>query len=275
MSMRRRGFTALEVLIASAVSVVVVVAALGLLGFVNRMSRLSEERYEDVSELGILHETIRRAMQTLVAEPPPDQAGGAGAGADEPPPGDQDQQQPAEGEQDEADPQSAAADRDKADRSGVSKQVRRNPFSGSVGLGGPRFLLEPMIPGRIGPDDPRRLEVVLLEQPAPGPIAISPTVRGVFDLVPQVDGLALRWRSLNPPGEPIILATRIRDLRWTALAREFSEDRFKAGSSAWRTDLQASIPKEYPKAVRLELVTMNNTRVDWLFEPAVTTGPEP
>lgn len=270
--MRRPGFTALEVLIASAVSIVVVVAAIALMGFLNRMSRISEQRYQDTAELGILHETIRRAMQTLVAEVPPEQAPGAGPDELASAPADE------VADEEEVEGEEAAAEADEGEdvkSSRPDSRSRPNPFSGSSLTGGARFVLEPQIPGRIGESDPRRLEVVLLEQPAPGPLPLSPTVRGVFELAPQVYGLALQWRSLNPPGLPIVLATGIREVRWTALSREFAEDRFKSSSSAWRTDMEATIAKEYPKAVRLELITMNNTRVDWLFEPAVTTGPEP
>lgn len=263
--MRRPGFTALEVLVASAVSVVVIVAAIGLMGFLNRMTRISEQRYEDTSELGILHETIRRAMQTLVAEAPPQVAPGTS----------QEEIDAARKAAEEEGKEAEESGETPGARSARSAGSRRTPFGGGASTGHPRFILEPQIAGRSGPNDARRLEVVLLEQPAPGPLAISPTVRGVFELAPQVDGLALRWRSLQPPGMPIVLATRIRELRWTALSREFADDRFKAGSSAWRTDMRSSLPREYPKAVRLELVTMNNTRVDWLFEPAITTGPEP
>ncbi len=249
--MRRPGFTALEVLIATAVSVIVIGGAMALMGFLDRMSRINEQRFNDVVELGVMHETIRRAMQTLVAETPADTP----LGGDPPPT-----------EADEA--KAAIAEREASERERESEEE-------PVEVSRPRFILSPQIPGSVNPGDPRRLEIVVLEQPAPSDTALSPTVRGVFELTPRIDGLAFQWRSIDPPGLPVILATRIRELRWTALAKEFVEDRFKSGSSAWRSDMVAHTPKEFPKALRLELVTMGGSRVDWLFEPAVTTGPEP
>jgi hypothetical protein len=246
----------LEMLVATGLASIVLMGALGLMGFLRLADQNQSRRFDDFSELTILHETIRRAMQTLVAGPPlPD----ADAG-DPLPQTVEEAEERAEAKRKNEEVQERVTGRDRR----LNKETRS-----------PRFLLEPLIPNRSGPEDPRRLEVVLLEQPAPGPTPITPTIRGAFELVPDTVGFALVWRSMSPPGEPIALARGLRSLQWSGLAREAVDNRYDRKSGAWRHDVFAAASKEFPKAVRLEIVTIRGTRVDWLFEPAITIGPEP
>lgn len=243
--MTRRGFTVLEVMLASGLSLIVLMAALGVMGFLSRADRLQAQRFDDLAELGTLHATVRRAMQTLVASPAeagpaPDPGMGRIVGADDQPP-----------------------------------EVKQIDLSGREIAKRKRFMLEPQTGASSDENTARRVEVVLLEQPVGPELGNTPTVRGMFEITPRVDGLALQWKPLIPPGEPIILATRLFQVRWTALAREMVENRFGKDSAAWRHDLAADFVPEFPKALRLEIVTMSGTHVDWLFEPAITTGPEP
>lgn len=250
----RRAFTVLEVVIASALGSIVLFAALGVMAFMRGADERLTRRYDDVSELSILHGTIRRAMQTLVAAPPPPE------GSQEQPPASLEEQEEREARR-KANEESA--------RAFAGTNWREKPKAR------PRFLLEPQIAGQSGDTAPRRLEVVLLDRPAPGPAPNSPSLRGAFELLPDADGLALVWRPIEPAGTPVILARGIADLRWRGLAREQVENRYASKSGAWRDRFAAVIPKEFPKAVRLEITTTRGTQVDWLFEPAITTGPEP
>lgn len=249
-----RAFTVLEVVIASALASIVLFAALGVMSFMRRADERLSRRFEDVSELSILHGTIRRAMQTLVAATPPPE------GSQEPPPA-------TEEEAEEREARRLANEEAQRQVAGSNWKEKEGPR--------PRFLLEPQITGRRDDRAPRRLEVVLLDRPAPGPAPNSPSLRGAFELLPDRDGLALVWRPIDPPGQPVVLARGIADLRWRGLARDQVENRYEAKSGAWRDDFAAVIPKEFPKAVRLQITTLRGAEVDWMFEPAITTGPEP
>ena len=122
---------------------------------------------------------------------------------------------------------------------------------------------------------PRRLEVVLLAQPAPGPEPETPTIRGAFEIVPLIRGLGIMWRPIHPPGDAVLLAGDLRAVRWSALARASVEQRYDPTSGAWRSDIAGARIAEFPKALRMEIVTLTGDEFDWLFELAITTGPEP
>lgn len=261
--MTRRGFTVLELTVATLLASLVFLGAMGLFGLMDRSDARQQRRLEDLGELSILHQTIRRAMQTLVAAPTPPELRAQGRDAQ----GQraQNAQSPRAGEEDEPPP-------DDPDNPDAQSQI---DLEGRRVVRKPRFLLEPQIVGRAEQDAPRRLEVVLLAQPGPGPEPITPTIRGAFELVPMLDGLGVRWRPIEPPGEPTILATGVMALRWSALAREAVEQRYDPKSGAWRYDIAGVYEGEFPKSLRVELVMMSGATFDWLFELAITSGPEP
>ncbi|TVQ61543.1 MAG: type II secretion system protein [Phycisphaerales bacterium] len=267
---RRRAFTVLEVMVASALASIVLIAALALFGFMDRSNARQQQRFENLGELAILHQTVRRAMQTLVAEPTPPGQRSAAAGTA---PGDPAAQDDAETDEDDADVQ-ARLERD-ADEGGDANGVREVDARGRRIARQPRFLLQPQIDGVADAGAPRRLEVVLLAQPAPGPEPETPTIRGAFEIVPQVRGLGILWRPINPPGDPVLLASDLHAVRWSALARASVESRYDPDSGAWRLDAAGGYIAEFPKAVRLEVVTRAGDEFDWLFELAITSGPEP
>lgn len=252
----RRGFTALEVMLAAAVSTVVLVAALGLMAWIDRAVVRISQRAESEQELGLLHQSVRRAMQTLVVEQPDGAPARRGLA---PRAGDVSTGRP----DGEADPE-AGGEGAPIDAAGEPVRTER-----------PRFLLEPQIPGRTDEWSPRRLEMVLLEQPAPGAPAWAGTVRGAFELRPTPWGTHLVWQSIVPEGPPVVLAEHVEAVQWTALTKEVVAKRFEKGSLAWRSDLAASTRAEAPKALRLVLRTEAGVEVDWLFELAVTSGPQP
>src|SRR5690606_7998525 len=64
----RRGFTALELMMATAIGAVVLLAALGVFGMMERMDRFHAQRFRESSDLVFAHTVLERAMQTLVAK---------------------------------------------------------------------------------------------------------------------------------------------------------------------------------------------------------------
>lgn len=247
-----RGFTLLEVMIASALGSVLLLAALGMMGFIRNTDLRLAKRFDDVTDLTILHGAVRRAMQSMVAAP------GTGNQNNSP------QTQAARANESPED--RARREREETLRRSRGEEEQRRK---------PRFLLEPQIKGQSGADAPRRLELVLLDQPTAGPAPTAASIRGAFELRPEIDGLAIVWTPITPRGTSIKLAGGIRDVRWAAMARDEIENRFDRKSSAWRRDLAAVHLGEFPKALSLEIETNRGTTVQWLFEPAVTTGGEP
>ncbi len=261
----RRGFTALELALAVTLSSVVLLAAIGTLGYLQRADRSLSARFEERSDLAIVHATVRRALQSLVAkpEPPANQPGSPPA--------------PAADGATEAEPE-AFADADAARKQKDVDEL--NAFlQKSRGLEErperDRFILESQVAGRADAAAPRRLEMVLLRPPTPGPMPVTPTVRGSFEVRPELDGYGLYWVPLIPSGEPERLMGGIASITWRALAREQAENRFEAQSGAWRTMMHARTPGQFPKAVQLTLQTVQGAEADWIFEPAISMGPEP
>lgn len=258
----RRGFTALELALAVTLSSVVLLAALGTLGYLQRADRNLSVRFDQRTDLAIVHATVRRAMQSLVAkpEPPP-----STAGATPSPNG-------AEG-QGEAFADAEAAQKQK-DVDAFNALLRKSRGEAER-VERDRFILESLIAGRTDDAAPRRLEMVLLRPPTPGPMPVTPTVRGSFEIRPEIDGYALYWMPLIPPGQPERLLGGIASIGWRALARDQAENRFEAKSGAWRTTMRARTPGQFPKAVQLTLRTTDGVEADWIFEPAISMGPEP
>ncbi|MGD9691328.1 MAG: type II secretion system protein J [Phycisphaerales bacterium] len=261
----RRGFTALELALAVTLSSVVLLAAIGTLGYLQRADRSLGTRFEERSDLAIVHATVRRAMQSLVAkpEPPPNQPGSpvppaSGSNPEEDAIAFSDPE--AEQKQKKVDEFNAILQRSR----GVEERPERD-----------RFILESQVAGRVDEAAPRRLEMVLLRPPTPGPAPVTPTVRGSFEVRPELDGYGLYWMPLIPAGEPVRLMGGIQAIAWRALAREQAENRFEAKSGAWRTTMSARSPGQFPKAVQLVLRTTAGVEADWVFEPAISMGPEP
>lgn len=251
--MSRRGFTAIEVLLAAAVSTVVLAGAFGLMTWMDRAVSRLNDRAQSEAEMNLLHQTVRRAMQTLVV-------------AETAPP----EEREAEGDG-EGDSSTRAAENGEDGEEAEEVDAQGEP----VRMTRPRFLLEPQIPGRGGEWDPRRLEMVLLEQPAPGAPRWAGTIRGAFELRPTQWGTQLIWQSLEPAGDAVVLAEDVAAIQWTALTKEAVAGRFSKESLAWKSDLAATTRAEAPKALRLVLRMDSGAQIDWLFELAVTSGPAP
>ena len=248
---RRGGFTLLEVIVATALGSLMLLGAFGVLGFMRLSDKRYSETFRDTTDLSILHAAVRRAMQSMVASPTPQ---GFNPLSGDPPPANE-----------------SGSERERRLR---ETDMRRNlGYTDTVRR--PRFLLESQVRGQSAADIPRRLEVVLLDTPVGGPGSTAASIRGAFEVTPEIDGLAMVWTPIKPAGPSVKLAGGIESVRWSALARDQIENRFRRQSGAWRGDLASTHLAEFPRAVSLEIVMRRGTRVEWMFEPAVTTGGEP
>lgn len=278
----RRGFTALELMMATAVGAVVLLAALGVFGMMERMDRFHSARFRESSDQVFAHIVLQRAMQTLVAKAERDPERmierATGGNIDD------------EGLEDEGD-----AFRE--------EQARRVIIPGLHGARGelkekdegrvidefgrevmerPMFLLEPA--GVLSADNraaPRRMEVTMLAQPVPGAPRSAMFVRGAFEAVPRDRGWALVYVPVLPEGEPVTLLEGIRDMRWELLVpgrdssgglldRRNEENLDKGGVRVG--ELRANVSRQFPKAIRFIALLSTGQTVDWLFEPSVTTA---
>lgn len=257
----RHGFTALELTLAVSLSSVVLLAAIGTLGYLQRADRNLGVRFEERSDLAMVHATVRRAMQSLVAKPEPPPSTSAtpvnAAPSDEP--------------EAFSDPEEALKQKDVDEFNAFLKSSR-----GEVErVERDRFILESLVAGRTDDSAPRRLELVLLRPPITGEAPTTPTVRGAFEVRPELDGYGLYWIPIIPAGAPVRLMGGIESIGWRALARDQAENRFEAKSGAWRTMMKSRTPGQFPKAVQLTLRTIEGVEADWIFEPAISMGPEP
>lgn len=277
--MTRRGFTALELMMATAVGAVVLLAALGVFGMMERMDRYHGQRFRESSDRVFAHTVLSRAMQTLVAkaEDPSAELIRRSTGLDA---------------DDAALEQDAAED---AERSGTTipglhgtrGQYKERPEARKVDRFGrtvgdrPMFVLEPA--GASGAvNAPRRMEVTLLAQPAPSAPKSAMFVRGAFEAVPAERGWTLVYVPIAPAGEPVALLEGIRDMRWELLVRGESsrqgtlfknrepEDLDAGGEMVG--ELNANVARQFPKAVRFIALLSTGQTVDWMFEPSITTA---
>ncbi len=256
--MRRGGFTLLEMMLATVVGAVVILAAVGTLGLVQRTEQRLSEGYDDVVELARVQGTLRRAMQSFVAANPAGQTG-VGAGAD------QDDDADADDDDDDDDPADDDAPLD--DQDDDDEDERAGADGGAPS--GPRPMLD------IGPLDPEtdedvhvgdaewRLEATFSGAPL-GPVdPASGEVRGAFELIRREPGdWIIVWTSLEPAEEPVILAEGLEYAMLAALTRD----------NLWTDRLEARSMEDFPRAIRVAIMTRSGRTADWLLEPGVTLG---
>jgi prepilin-type N-terminal cleavage/methylation domain-containing protein len=283
----RRGFTALELLMAATIGSVVLLAALGVFGMMERMDRFHAARFRESSDQVFAHTTLLRAMQTLVAKAEADAASVTREATgldpeDENPEYDPGSSGPKDGNEGLRRAQAEAMKRQAERRDGPTG-ARTVDASGREIRQRPMFVLEPA--GALGVSDqtaPRRLEVTMLAQPTPLAPRSAGFVRGAFEAVPRGRGWALVYRPMAPEGEPILLLDGIRDMRWEALVPGEGSGRRMLGASKDEGEAEkggelvdqlfANVPRRFPKAVRFIAVLSTGQTVDWMFEPSVTTA---
>jgi prepilin-type N-terminal cleavage/methylation domain-containing protein len=286
--MNRRGFTALELMMATAIGAVVLMAALGVFGMMERLDRFHAQRFRESSDQVFAHTVLERAMQTLVAQAEADPEriieGSTGINPD-------DAELETPRGPDDGNAELRRAQREGAVIPGLHGQHGEfkvqpkgkvfDEFNREI-KARPMFVLEAA--GVLASDNsaaPRRLEVTMLAQPAPGAPKTPLFVRGAFEAVPVNKGWALVYVPIAPAGEPITLLEGIRDMRWELLVRGQSsssgmlkardeEDMDKGGVRV--AELNANVARQFPKAIRFLALLSTGQTVDWMFEPSVTTA---
>lgn len=291
----RRGFTLLELGLATAMASMLLVTALGLFIALDRGDRRFEKRFDQVSDLDRLQTVLRRTFATLAVTDetaPPGTPGIKAAGANTPPP-------PTPSET--ANGSSASSSAPSRVTSVPSPRVRIvedpdptvkamvNRSKATAGGGGGDVL------------SPQMLEVVTAGQPVPdlnpeseesstlNYVAATQGVllnRGAIYLRPMplkaedeeqsweilYTRLAPRDRleqfgaplpQLRPIGEPIVLAQGIRYFN----VRVFRERQ-------WTRMMEATYFQHLPAYVQVEVETTTGLWAKWLFEVGWLLGPE-
>lgn len=249
----RRGFTLLEVALTILISTMILTTVMSIFAMMARANADLGARYDDLGELSQAHGAIRIALQSLVSgQPLSDLLDDENAG---PPEGDV--ERPA-----------AAELRERLD-------IEEEDIEPA------HFILEASSEAaRLGvvEDDkaPRRLEIVMERQPTPmAPDNDGKPVRGAFEPV-YISGAgaytrwALEYKPIEPSGESIRLIDDAALIDWTVLGHASESE---TGNRMFGL-YEAQEAKDFPMSIRLVVITWDNTRVDWIFEPGVTVGDE-
>jgi prepilin-type N-terminal cleavage/methylation domain-containing protein len=261
----RAGFTVIELVLALALSGIVVLSALSVFWMMVSNDARSAKRFDDQGDLIVTQTVVRRAMGSLIAAKPRD-----------PPPTADSTPAPEDG---------AVADEALADTSGPEAELVEliADVTGDEGLAAeltsglsndrPNFELYFVPAGRYTLP---ALEVKVMESPVPPPPQYSANpatlgveqflpVRGIFETVEEMEGLALQWRPIDPSGPPTVLIRRLLAVEWYALPHK----------QDWVEIHAAYLQESFPDGVRLLLWTNNGAHVDWFFDIAATTPEGP
>lgn len=281
------GFTLLETMLASALSVVVILGATAIIGVMGRTDRSLERRTETMMQLASLRSALQNAFSGLVTTTVEDAPGLAGTSIEE------------TDEEGNTTRRSLSYNELVAIRSAVDEVPevwqREMPIEDL-----PRLLLRrdrtpSYLGGPISPTSSEYIqsfEVVVEEPPAAmgWPVGLDPLeiaeleesvygFRGIFELREddsELGGWAMWWRPLRPDGTPysidtdrrhgvnaIRLARGIESLTWSVFYRN---ERLSA--------YQASAADDLPAYVEIEVRAVSGLYANWIFEVQWATGPE-
>jgi prepilin-type N-terminal cleavage/methylation domain-containing protein len=270
----RRGFTAVELLIALALAAVVSLGALGLLGTIYASDSAAQKRFDGEAELQTLQRAVRSLARNLTAKRAPDPTSGFGP-------------EPKEADIKLAEDQlkvelerSGQPFTPESLRSQAIETARKNAREAAASKGDEREHIPPRFEIRFDSTGSGGavpvLEALLTDAPVPPAWSPDPEtqrwamsanlVRGVIEGVRTDDfkekGWTLQWRQTEPAAEPVTLARGIAGWEWSALPRK-AHDKDKVGfvetAAAW-------YGSDYPRAVRLRVMTLRGAQADWLFE---------
>lgn len=261
----RRGFTLLETVLTLLISTMILTTVLSIFGMMARANADLGARYDDLGELSRAHSAIRVAMQSLVSGQPISDL----LEDDE--------------EKEDNEPEDTDDDNDEdEDESASGASLRERLGIEDEDIPELHFILEASTEaaqsGIIDDDKaPRRLEVVMERQPTPlAPSNDGLPVRGAFEPA-YVSGAgdythwALDYVPIDPPGEPIRLIEDAALIDWSVLGHAADSE---VGDRMFGL-YEAQEAKDFPMAIRLVVITWDNTKVDWIFEPGVTVGDAP
>ncbi len=251
----RRAFTLIEVTLTLLISTMILTTVMSIFAMMARANADLGARYEDLGELSRAHGTIQRAMKSLVSGQPISDLL----------------------EDDDADPDDPDADSNRPSASSIRERLGVEEED----LPKYHFILQHSTEAAqlgVVADDraPRRLELVMERQP----VALAPDnnglpVRGAFEPV-WVSGAgdfthwALDYVPIDPAGEPIRLIEDAALIDWNVLGHA---DESESGNRMFGL-YEAQEAKDYPMSIFLIVITWDNTRMDWIFEPGVTVGDE-
>lgn len=294
----RRGFTLLEVVLASVIGAAAVLACIGMFAAVDRHSVLGRDRFDEALELERTHEAVARAMQLLIMSdsPMPSTPAQGDAGR--------------RGQQNSGDAASSETTTDEPPRFKLaydpSLAIEMIDSEGTVArpqrfevvlLAQPIFVASGAADDLAKDDRPRsrrelreqrRADEEALTSLVEEDVTIAPGVRGVFELtfhpgpspIPGMDGtFSLWWRRLDVSGDEwsglpaggdgsgigrALLMSNLTFCRWTVFSK-----------GELREEHTATWSEELPAYVFLRTETALGTFHEWLFELAWSTGKEP
>jgi len=251
----------METVLTLLISTMILTTVLSIFSMMARANADLGARYEDLGELSRAHSAIRIAMQSLVSgQPISDLLDDDEEPEDEEP-----------GDEDEDDTDSPPDGAELRERLGIEDED----------IPELHFILEASTQAAqlgVVEDDkaPRRLEIVMERQPTPlAPANDGLPVRGAFEPA-YLSGAgdythwALDYVPIDPPGEPIRLIEDAALIDWTVLGHAADSE---VGERMFGL-YEAQEAKDFPMAIRLVVITWDNTKVDWIFEPGVTVGDE-
>lgn len=266
-----RGFTVLELAVALGLAGLVALAALSLLGVLYGADSLASRRFDDTAELERAYRTVRNITRSVTAMKLSDTAPAG------PEPG---QREIAEVEQTlKAQAEERGVKVDEAQVRAQAVELARAQAAVKASQDDERTRIAPRFEVRLeqrgsGGALPV-LEAALDQSPVPMPddadpgelweLRTAPIIRGVVEGVrPEGErgGWMLQWRPIEPVGTPTVIARNLRGWEWQVLPRL----RFDKSRSGWQDVASAWYEADYPTAVRLRMVTLNDREVDWLFE---------
>lgn len=274
----RRGFTLLEVMLASVIGALVLGVSVAMFSAIGRADDRMSVRFDQALGLERARVVVGRAMDTLVMSTEPIPTGGdTRAIAGREPAASQRQPLPEARFIVEPDPSET-----------IERLVRQSRIGGQGAI--------------TGLTAPQRVEVTLLQSPVPDDARATEgsgrrAIRGMFELRPdrmtppglgagsqagirtgQVEGWTLWWRPLpaagqgldearaveptrDPNATPIV--SGLSDCTWTVYRKR---EKHKAITAIWALDL--------PAYVEIKVATTAGITAHWMFEVGWTNSPE-
>jgi prepilin-type N-terminal cleavage/methylation domain-containing protein len=253
---RRRGFTLLEVLMASVLATMIALTVLGVLASVARADRASDQRTDAMLALAQVHRTFQRTFRSVLLDlpqrrTPPNRAlGTSGEGEDRP----------------AVKPRVVLNEDEDTKRQTLEVQLSQHPILG-------------MVNGQPRPEYQRF-------QPVRGVFEVRDDVANQAERMQQMDAatgvsserlvqpVALFWvpllRDGSPePGAEVRVAGNLRRVRWqfARMGETKTLEKFSTGQFAdW---------SQIPAYVELDVETMSGQRGSFMYEIAGTTGKPP
>jgi prepilin-type N-terminal cleavage/methylation domain-containing protein len=244
-----KGFTLLEMILASALSGVLVLACLGLLAALDRTDQAMSIRHQQAQEMATLHLAMERTFGSLLMA------------------------------------READIQQESQNRSGIIAGVEQRPsrprlllandpaVSAPSGAAAPQRLevvlsRAPLPPG-FGRD----------EVPTDEEAAIGGPMRGVFELRPEGDAWAMWWRPLprdeNQPDGHLFSTDPRNDPRAVRVAGNLRQAQWLAFKKRERhPEVEAKLVHDLPAHMELNVQMTSGYAAQWMFEVAWMNGPE-